>query len=410
MDKLTTLTKEDLGRCLRDSLNHLYDPDYLRATPLAKIVGVAGRADTPSLLRRILTSAIEDLEPSADEPLHSRAWRMYNALLYLYVQQMSQEDVADKMGLSSRQVRRERTAGIRALADLLWERYSLAGQSSPATNETVAPTLNQELGWLQHMPPGTSVDLKQGLRGVLELAHALADRHQTRLYTTLPENQLRVAIHPVALRQILLGLLNVVMQLAATNPIALFTRATDGKVAVCLQWQGIATSEMAEDEITANLDMVRQLARLCQSSLTLSNKASEWQAIVALPAAVSMPVLVIDDNADTLQLLQRYTEQSDYQLIATTDPEQAIELAEKHSPRIIVLDVMMPQVDGWDVLGCLRQNPTTAHIPVVVCTVLADASLALSLGAAAFVRKPITQEAFLSALDQAAGAMQSGCG
>jgi CheY-like chemotaxis protein len=62
------------------------------------------------------------------------------------------------------------------------------------------------------------------------------------------------------------------------------------------------------------------------------------------------------------------------------------------------------------VLGCLRQNPTTAHIPVVVCTVLADARLALSLGAAAFVRKPITQEAFLSALDQAAGAMQSGCG
>jgi CheY-like chemotaxis protein len=61
--------------------------------------------------------------------------------------------------------------------------------------------------------------------------------------------------------------------------------------------------------------------------------------------------------------------------------------------------VMMPNVDGWELLGRLRQHPSTADIPVLVCTILPQETLALSLGASAFVRKPITRQVFLSALD-----------
>jgi CheY-like chemotaxis protein len=85
--------------------------------------------------------------------------------------------------------------------------------------------------------------------------------------------------------------------------------------------------------------------------------------------------------------------------VGTRDPGQALSLAEKLSPQIIVLDVMMPQVDGWKVLGRLRQYPLTAHVPIVVCTILAHKELALSLGASAFIRKPVTRQAFLAALD-----------
>lgn len=69
-------------------------------------------------------------------------------------------------------------------------------------------------------------------------------------------------------------------------------------------------------------------------------------------------------------------------------------------PQAIVLDVMMPQVDGWEVLARLRQHPGTARIPVIICSVLADADLAAALGAMAVVPKPVTRQAFLSALDQ----------
>jgi CheY-like chemotaxis protein len=75
-------------------------------------------------------------------------------------------------------------------------------------------------------------------------------------------------------------------------------------------------------------------------------------------------------------------------------------LAEELFPKVIVLDVMMPQIDGWELLASLRQHPNTSHIPVVVCTILPQEDMALSLGASGFVRKPVTRHIFLAALDR----------
>ena len=61
---------------------------------------------------------------------------------------------------------------------------------------------------------------------------------------------------------------------------------------------------------------------------------------------------------------------------------------------------MMPQLDGWELLGRLRQHPRTSYIPIVVHTILPQEELALSLGASAFIQKPVTRQAFLAALDQ----------
>jgi hypothetical protein len=58
-------------------------------------------------------------------------------------------------------------------------------------------------------------------------------------------------------------------------------------------------------------------------------------------------------------------------------------------PDVITLDVMMPNMDGWQVLRALAQNPATAKIPVVVCSVLREPEVALSLGARAYLKKPI---------------------
>ena len=60
----------------------------------------------------------------------------------------------------------------------------------------------------------------------------------------------------------------------------------------------------------------------------------------------------------------------------------------------------MPKVDGWEMLGRLRKHPQTAHIPIIILTILAQEELALSLGARGHLLKPITQEAFLAALNR----------
>ena len=112
-----------------------------------------------------------------------------------------------------------------------------------------------------------------------------------------------------------------------------------------------------------------------------------------------MTVLMIDDNADALQLLQRYLSNSRYHFVGTQDPQRGLAMAEEQAPQIIVLDVMMPERDGWTVLGQLREHPKTHDIPVIVCSILSQEQLALTLGAAQFLRKPVTRQALLSALD-----------
>jgi len=65
-----------------------------------------------------------------------------------------------------------------------------------------------------------------------------------------------------------------------------------------------------------------------------------------------------------------------------------------------VLDVMMPGIDGWEVLTRLRAHPTMANTALIVCTVLPQEELALAMGADGFLQKPVTREAFLAMLER----------
>jgi CheY-like chemotaxis protein len=69
-------------------------------------------------------------------------------------------------------------------------------------------------------------------------------------------------------------------------------------------------------------------------------------------------------------------------------------------PDIIVLDVMLPDVDGWELLMRLHEDPTTRSTPIIICTVVKEEDLALSLGAARYLTKPVRPREFIQALDQ----------
>ena len=74
------------------------------------------------------------------------------------------------------------------------------------------------------------------------------------------------------------------------------------------------------------------------------------------------------------------------------------------------MDVMLPHIDGWDLLGRLREHPQTHGIPIVVCSILAEEQLALDLGAAAFIRKPVSREGLLATLDRCGRPSATGSG
>jgi CheY-like chemotaxis protein len=75
-----------------------------------------------------------------------------------------------------------------------------------------------------------------------------------------------------------------------------------------------------------------------------------------------------------------------------------MKLAQELRPQAILLDVMLPGMDGWETLARLRRHPATERLPVIICTILPEEQLALALGASAFLRKPLAREELLQAL------------
>lgn len=106
-------------------------------------------------------------------------------------------------------------------------------------------------------------------------------------------------------------------------------------------------------------------------------------------------ILIIDDDGDTISLYQRYLQGQDYVLQVAQSGDQAQALIAGGVPDLILLDVLMPREDGWDILQRLRAAPETASIPVVICSVLSQSRLALALGAVEVLGKPLDQAALL---------------
>lgn len=103
-------------------------------------------------------------------------------------------------------------------------------------------------------------------------------------------------------------------------------------------------------------------------------------------------ILVIDDDVAIHDLIKHYLESRGLKVLATTDPEEGLKLAKAYKPNGIILDVIMPKLDGWTVLTRLKADPELAEIPVIMATILDDQSMGFTLGAADFLVKPIQRQ------------------
>jgi CheY-like chemotaxis protein len=85
--------------------------------------------------------------------------------------------------------------------------------------------------------------------------------------------------------------------------------------------------------------------------------------------------------------------------VTTQAPEKTVELVQQLQPYAVIIDLMMPEIDGWDLLQTLLNNPKIADIPIIVCSVLKQKDLALSIGATAYLPKPISEQSLLAVLE-----------
>jgi len=117
-----------------------------------------------------------------------------------------------------------------------------------------------------------------------------------------------------------------------------------------------------------------------------------------LPAPIEGPVLLIDDDPFLLNALSRLLTLDGHDVVTASDGAQGLRLAAEKRPGLIVLDVMMPQLDGWSVLKALKADPALSAIPVVMLTILDEVEKGLALGASDYLFKPIDRSRLAQAL------------
>ena len=105
-------------------------------------------------------------------------------------------------------------------------------------------------------------------------------------------------------------------------------------------------------------------------------------------------VLVVDDNQQNLELLQVYLEDVDCQSIPACDGPEALDIIAKEPPDLILLDVMMPKMSGFEVCRRIKNDPKTCDIPVIMVTALnefGDIERAIDSGTDDFLSKPVNK-------------------
>jgi len=114
--------------------------------------------------------------------------------------------------------------------------------------------------------------------------------------------------------------------------------------------------------------------------------------------AAGMTILIVDDDPAVHDVLRATMAKEGYRLLHAYDGAQALEIARRERPDVITLDVMMPKLDGWTVLGKLKSDPALAPIPVIMLTIVDERTTGYSLGASEYMTKPVDRNRLLELL------------
>jgi len=157
--------------------------------------------------------------------------------------------------------------------------------------------------------------------------------------------------------------------------------------------------EEHEDLMGSVMQWVHRMNAEVFESYPSPGMAGNAELRLALLLPTRPTVLVVDDQQPALRMFQRFLNRSGFEVVGVTDPALVLPLARQLKPALITLDVMMPRLDGWEVLQALQLDEKTRQVPVIVCSAWEEPELARSLGAAAFLKKPIVRSDLLNVLD-----------
>ena len=378
---------------LQGALLHLNDPTYPPGPTLTRVLHTQNSDD----LRATLVAAIESLEPEATTPAATRGRRLYDLLHFRFVQEVPQQECSRRLGLSSRHLRREQQSAIHLLAERLWPQTLLADVEpiSPSAGGLTLwrSQLKQEFFALQQHTPADSSNLGEVINEAVELTRLLGVHTNVKIAVGEVEAETTVDIHPAVLGQMIF----IAIDKLAGNGIS---REVVINAVQQRPWTRITVqSRPASPDCLPTSDFIAETLSVHGGRVRV-NYAGGWASIdLLLTTKDKALVLVVDDNFDLVHFYKRYVEGTGYEVLHASEGGQVWSMVKRRPPDLIVLDVMLPDINGWHLLHELHQHPDTLQIPVVICSVINQETLATSLGAAAYLTKPVHRQIFIQTLD-----------
>lgn len=376
---------------VKRALENIYDFSYLQRHPLVLSETATDRRELAGpRLRSELTAAIETLSPGADVAFRAPHARMHNLLHLRYIERMSIQEVADDLGISLRQAHRDLRRGEESIAAILWSRHAAAASEPRAVTLS---SIQAEVARLDTRvyPISIQVLITQAEEAVTRLA-----QQRSVTFEHAPDHeQLTIMTDPVVARQVLVSLLSHAVQHTAPGVIRLQSGVERHQVTITLSY-----TQHERDDMPIVSQTAQQLAQHLGWTIKQNTSADGHTGITVYIYAHGPTILVIDDNEGLIELIDRYLTGHSCRVVAATSGQEGLRLAQQIVPDAIMLDVMMPETDGWNVLQHLRTSPPTADVPVIICSVFNDPELAYSLGASLVLPKPVSRDAILQALRQ----------
>lgn len=392
------MNREKFGALFKDLISHLYDPAMLETHPLSRYFPSASSDSRARVVQNLIITEIEQLRPpgSQQPQVQSPEWRPYLILYKRYVLGESPRHIANALYIGERQFRRDHSRALQALSERVWERYILP-QAEPATQEQST----EESEFILHFE---KLDLTETLKSLENILSQRLRSEQIHLNLIIPAHPVPISADRVLLRQMILSLINYGLQLCTAEQIMVRIESSRSAADILIEFDTDEQWDMIREESGELLGYLRSWGKRMQASLEEHYPPTGQRGSVALKLTFApanhRTVLVVDDQAAALKMFERYLSHTGIQVIGNNLPEQTLQIAAQLQPDLIILDVMMPRLDGWEVLQSLQSNPATKNIPVLVCSAWDEPDLAYSLGAAAFLKKPLLQRNLLDVLYQ----------
>lgn len=412
-ERLTTATQEEFARWVQEALQRLYDSPYLQKHPLTDILAAeADRLQRVPHLRRVLLDAIQALAPASGAQAQSPDWRAYRILELRYIEGLTPPEVMQQLALSRSYFFREQARMLEALTAILWDQWRQRRPPAPAdgepapesppeepdlTREQLAHAETTRLSAQATWEPVDPIAVLQQLQPIVD---SLARSQGKVVRSELPQQLITLRADRVLLRQALVTAITFALDMASDGQVRIggFAEPHDVGISIVVG-QASEVPPAAAGRQGVGLEVSARLMEAMGGTLKVERTTGgHWEARLAWPTVPAYTLLVVDDNQDFVDLFRRYLAGHSWRVIGAPDGARARQVLAEIDPTVIILDVMMPREDGWELLVALRASEATRATPIIISSVLNEPRLAETLGASGYLVKPVTQQALLRAL------------